>query len=83
MSSIWKVDAGLKWTSADKKTEVRLTGNDLFNSAMPDARVNDRGQRFEISQHADSRFFSLSFTYKFGGYKAKEHKEVDTSRFGY
>ena len=83
LSSIWKVDAGLKWTSADKKAELRLTGNDLFSSAIPNARVNDRGQRFEINQHADSRFLSLSFTYKFGGYKAKEHKDVDTSRFGY
>lgn len=83
LSSVWKVDAGLKWTSADQKAELRLTGNDLFNSATPNARVNDRGQRFEINQHADSRFLSLSFTYKFGGYKAKEHKDVDTSRFGY
>ena len=83
LSSIWKIDAGLKWTSADKKAELRLSGNDLFNSATPNARVNDRGQRFEINQHADSRSFSLSFTYKFGGYKAKEHKDVDTSRFGY
>ena len=83
LSSIWKVDAGLKWTSADRKAELRLTGNDLFNSATPNARVNDRGQRFEINQHADSRFLSLSFTYKFGGYKDKEHKKVDTSRFGY
>ena len=83
LSSIWKVDAGLKWTSADKKAEVRLAGNDLFNSATPNARVDDRGQQFEINQHADSRSFSLSFTYKFGGYKAKEHKDVNTSRFGY
>ena len=34
-------------------------------------------------QHADNRYVSLSFTYKFGGFKPKEHKEVDTSRFGY
>lgn len=83
LSSIWKVDAGLKWTSANKKAELRLTGNDLFNSATPNARVNDRGQRFEINQHADSRFLSVSFTYKFGGYETEEHKKVDTSRFGY
>lgn len=83
LSSIWKIDAGLKWTSADKKAELRLTGNDLFNSATPDACVNDRGQRFEINQHADSRFLSVSFTYKFGGYETEEHKKVDTSRFGY
>ena len=83
LSSVWKVDAGLKWTSADKKAELRLTGNDLFNSATPNARVNGMGQRFEINQHADSRFLSVSFTYKFGGYETEEHKKVDTSRFGY
>lgn len=83
LSSVWKVDAGLKWTSANQHTELRLTGNDLFDSATPDARVNDRGQCFEFHQHADSRYFTVSFTYKFGGYKSREHKEVDTSRFGY
>ena len=83
LSAVWKLDAGLKWTSADQKAELRLTGNDLFNSASPDAKVNDRGQRFEIRQHPDSRYLSLSFTYKFGGFKSKEHKDVDTSRFGY
>lgn len=83
LSAVWKLDAGLKWTSADQKAELRLTGNDLFNSASPDAKVNDRGQRFEIRLHPDSRYLSLSFTYKFGGFKSKEHKDVDTSRFGY
>lgn len=83
LSSIWKVDAGLKWIFANKDAEFRLTGNDLFNTATPNATVNDRGQRFEIIQHADSRYVSLSFTYRFGGFKSKERKKVDTSRFGY
>lgn len=30
----------------------------------------------------DTRLFSLSFVYRFGGYKEKDRKEVDTSRFG-
>lgn len=30
----------------------------------------------------DSRAVTLSFTYKFGAYKARERKDVDTSRFG-
>ncbi len=30
----------------------------------------------------DSRRISLSFTYKFGGFKSKERKEIDSSRFG-
>lgn len=83
LSSVWKVDAGLKWTSANKKAELRLKVNDIFDSATPDATVNYKGQHFEMNQHADSRYFSMSFTYKFGGFKSKERKEVDTSRFGY
>ena len=83
LSAIWKVDAGLKWTFANQNAELRLTGNDLFNSSTPNAKVNDKGQCFEMIQHADNRYVSLSFTYKFGGFKPKEHKEVDTSRFGY
>ena len=83
LSSIWKVDAGLKWIFANRNAEFRLTGNDLFNTATPNATVNDRGQRFEIIQHADSRYVSLSFAYRFGGFKSKERKKVDTSRFGY
>ena len=83
LSSIWKVDAGLKWSLANKKAELRLKVNDIFDSATPDATVNYKGQHFEMNQHADSRYFSMSFTYKFGGFKSKEHKEVDTSRFGY
>ena len=83
LSAIWKVDAGLKWTFTNQNAELRLTGNDLFNSSTPNAKVNDKGQCFEMIQHADNRYVSLSFTYKFGGFKPKEHKEVDTSRFGY
>lgn len=26
--------------------------------------------------------YKISLTYRFGGYKAKQHEEVDTSRFG-
>ena len=83
LSSICKVDAGLKWVFANRNAELRLTGNDLFNTATPNAYVNDRGQHFEIKQHADSRYVSMSFTYRFGGFKSKERKKVDTSRFGY
>ncbi len=36
-----------------------------------------------MNQRRDSRNISVSFVYKFGGYKAKEHKSVDTSRFGF
>lgn len=83
VSAIWKIDAGLKWTFANKKAELRLKANDLFDSFNPDTRINYKGQNLVMNQRRDSRNVSLSFVYKFGGYKAKEHKQVDTSRFGF
>lgn len=39
MTSIWKLNAGLKWTSKNKKLELRLKGNDLFNTFVPLATI--------------------------------------------
>lgn len=83
LSSVWWIDAGLKWTFASQKAELKLNAADIFNSANPDVLINYKGQNLVIRQKINSRRISLSFTYKFGGYKPKEHKEVDTSRFGY
>ena len=35
-----------------------------------------------INEFHSGRSFVLSLTYRFGGYKAKQHEELDTSRFG-
>lgn len=83
ISPIWKIDAGLKWTFAGKKAELKLKANDLFDSFNPDTKINYKGQHLIMNQRRDSRNISVSFVYKFGGYKAKEHKSVDTSRFGF
>jgi hypothetical protein len=39
-------------------------------------------QNLNMYMKSDNRYVSLSFTYKFGGFKEKKRKEVDTSRFG-
>ena len=83
ISPIWRIDAGLKWTFAGKKAELKLKANDLFDSFNPDTKINYKGQHLIMNQRRDSRNISVSFVYKFGGYKAKEHKSVDTSRFGF
>lgn len=83
LSSVWKIDAGLKWTFAHDCAELKLQGNDLFNSLRPDGSINYKGQRLNLLMNQMSRSLSITFTYKFNGYKEKEHKEVDTSRFGY
>ena len=83
LSSVWKIDAGLKWTFAHDQAELKLQGNDLFNSLRPDGSIDYKGQRLNLYMNQMNRNFSVTFTYKFNGYKEKKHREVDTSRFGY
>lgn len=83
LSAVWSLDAGVKWTFADKKAELKLRGTDLADSYVPDAKINYDGQHLNMFIVPDSRFVSLTFTWKFGGYTEKEHKKVDTSRFGH
>lgn len=82
LTKMWTVDAGLKWTFAKKNAELRLKGTDLFNTWSPDLRMHYANQHLDMNMLPDSRAVTLSFTYKFGGYKKQEQKAVDTSRFG-
>jgi hypothetical protein len=50
---------------------------------MPRSIEIDRGNWYSRMKNIDtSRFFSISFTWKFGGYKERKHEKVDDSRFG-
>lgn len=82
LTRIWMTEAGLKWTFAHDNAELRLKGTDLFNTWSPDLKMRYANQNLRMNMLPDSRTLTLSFTYKFGGYKARERKEVDTSRFG-
>ena len=83
ISRMYSVDAGIKWTFANDKAVLSLKVNDIFNSWTPkDLNLNYKTQNLKMRMVPDSRRFSVSFTYKFGGYKEKRHKEIDSSRFG-
>jgi hypothetical protein len=83
ISSMYSVDAGIKWTFAKGKAELSLKVNDMFNSWYPeDLNLNYNTQNLIMHMIPDSRRISISFVYKFGGFKDKKHKEVDSSRFG-
>lgn len=82
LGKIWSLDAGLKWSFAKGKAELSVKGTDLFNSAMPDVKTRYKSQHMDMLLTPDSRTLTVSFRYKFGGYKGKKFKEVDTSRFG-
>ncbi len=82
LTKMWMVDAGVKWTFAKKNAELRLKGTDLFNTWSPNLKMRYANQNLNLNMLSDSRAVTLSFTYKFGGYKAREQKKIDTSRFG-
>jgi hypothetical protein len=46
-------------------------------------KVRFKGQYLDMNSSFYTRTASLNFTYRFGGYKKLEVKEVDTSRFGH
>ena len=75
ISSMYNVDAGLKWISPTGKAEISLKVDDMFNSWVPkDLNLQYKTQDLHMRMLQDSRRVSLSFIYKFGDFKAKEHK---------
>lgn len=83
ISSMYKIDAGLKWISDNNKVELSLKVDDIFNSWSPeDLNLHYKTQNLIMHMVPESRKISFSFTYKLGGFKEKKHKVVDSSRFG-
>ncbi|SEA62729.1 outer membrane beta-barrel family protein [Pedobacter hartonius] len=66
MKPQYGIDLGLSKSFADKKLNVKLAANDVFNlqrwritSALP-------GQNYSVSEKEESRIFRLTCTYRFG-----------------
>jgi hypothetical protein len=70
------------WTFHEDRARLILKADDIFSTRIPRASIDFKGQKSSLKAFQDTRLFSLSFVYRFGGYKEKERKEVDTSRFG-
>ncbi len=79
----WSLNAGVKWTLAGGKAELSVKGNDLFDSVTPVSKVDFGQQHLRMGNEFHTRNVTVNFTYRFGGYKEKERKAVDTSRFGH
>ena len=83
IETMWSVSAGAKWNFAKGKGTLSCYYNDIFNSTIGDMRMNYKGQNLLNRNDYHTRNFTLSVIYRFGGYKKKEGKEVDISRFGH
>ena len=83
IETMWSVSAGAKWNFAKGKGTLSCYYNDIFNSTIGDMKMNFKGQNLINRNDFHTRNLTLSVVYRFGGYKKKESKAVDTSRFGH
>ena len=79
INAMYRIDTGIKWTFNRNKAELSLKVNSW---APKELNLQYQTQNLRMKEVVDSRRISLSFTYRFGDFKPKAHKEVDQSRFG-
>ncbi len=77
------VDAGAKWNFAKNKMSLSVMCKDMFNTSEPKLTVDFRGQSLVMDTGYYSRQVTATLTCNLGGFKKKEEKEIDTSRFGH
>jgi len=83
LESLFPTDLGAKWTFAKGNATLTAKCNDLFNTSLPKATIRYMGQYLDMDKGFYTRCATINFVYRFGGYKSKERKKVDTSRFGH
>ena len=82
ISPIFRMNAKLQWTSHDGKWGLRINGNNIFNN-LYDTRSVQGNQDYCMKVNYNWASVTFAVVYKFGGYKEKTVKEVDTSRMGH
>ena len=82
ISPIFSMDAKLQWSSHDGKWGLRLNGSNIFNN-LYDTRSVQGNQDYRMKINYNWASVTFAVIYKFGGYKEKTVKEVDTSRMGH
>ncbi|MBQ9254311.1 MAG: outer membrane beta-barrel protein [Bacteroidales bacterium] len=76
------LDATLKCQFFDDRLILNFSVKDIFKSSESLIYCNTLGQNYEIDLNFYKRYFRCEIVYKFKGYKQREKKQVDTSRFG-
>ena len=82
ISPIFRMNAKLQWSSHDGRWGLRLNGNNIFNNKY-DTRSVQGNQDYRMKINYSLASVTFAVIYKFGGYKEKTVKEVDTSRMGH
>ena len=82
ISPIFRMNAKLQWSSHDGKWGLRLNDDNIFNNFF-DTRSVQGNQDYRMKINFNWSTVTFAVVYKFGGYKEKKVKEVDTSRMGH
>ena len=82
ISPIFRMNAKLQWSSHDGKWGLRLNGSNIFNN-LYDTRSVQGNQDYRMKINYNWTSVTFAVIYKFGGYKEKNVKAVDTSRMGH
>ena len=82
ISPIFSMNAKLQWSSHDGRWGVRLNGSNIFNNRF-DTRSVQGNQDYRMKINYNWASVTFAVIYKFGGYKEKNIKKVDTSRMGH
>ena len=82
ISPVFRMDAKLQWSAHDGKWGVRLNGSNIFNNRF-DTRSVQGNQDYRMKINYNWASVTFAVIYKFGGYKEKNVKAVDTSRMGH
>lgn len=82
ISPVFRMNAKLQWSSNDGRWGVRINGNNIFNNKY-DTRSSQGNQDYRMKLNYSWATATFAVIYKFGGYKEKKVKAVDTSRMGH
>ena len=82
ISPIFRMNAKLQWSSHDGRWGLRINGNNIFNNKY-DTRSVQGNQDYRMKINYSWASVTFAVVYKFGGYKEKNVKAVDTSRMGH
>lgn len=81
LSRNWTINCGLKYSFCKDRVLLSLQCNDIFESLLPSVKVRYNTQNQNIIDKS-YRNITLTLSYKINGYKKKEHKSADNSRYG-
>lgn len=77
------IDMAIRYTLPNGNAMLQLKANDIFNSKNPHTKVRNGNQWLDMTTKEYERALTLSFSYKFKGYKETKKQDMDISRFGF